>query len=64
MNWRYGAATCDEGVELVEVHLDKDDVAEGHTVSPYFAASDKESLAKWLRQAADDVLANEIETGE
>ncbi len=63
MGWHYQARkkTYDEEVhyELVEVYPDL--MKEGDTIIPHtvdavtISADSKEDLAKWLRQAADDV---------
>ena len=55
MKWNYAAATCEEGVELVE------SFSTGYySDSPYFAAGNREELVKWLRLASDDVEKNEV----
>jgi len=59
MEWNYAAATCEEGVELVESFS-----TGGFTHSPYFSATNREELVKWLRLAADDVEKHEVIDGE
>ena len=55
MKWNYAAATCEEGVELVE------SFSTGYySDSPYFSTKSREELVEWLRLAADDVEKHEV----
>ena len=72
MGWRYQArkTTYDGEVvyELVEAYPDL--MEEGDTIIPHtvnavtISADSKEELAKWLRQAADDVEKYDVIDGD